>query len=177
MSEESRKIFRTKIKGSVEAIWRELTKTDSPQQAVFNGLLVNTGFHAGAAVQMRTADASRTLVVGEVVEYDPPRRYAHTFRFTRFDDAPCVVIYDLVPQADGLVEVTLTVDNMPLGTETAKQMTWGGDFILANLKSIVETGKPPFGTRIMYAIFGALGFVLPKRTLAANWPLQDRNAA
>lgn len=177
MGDENKKVFRTKIKGSVDAIWRELTKTDSPQQAVFNALMVNTGFHTGAAVQMRTADRRRTLVVGEVLEFDPPRRFAHTFRFTQFDDAPCTVIYELFPQGDGIVEVTLTVENIPHGTRTAKEMDQGGTNILANLKSVVETGTVPFGTRVMYAMFGVMGFVLPKRTLAENWPLQDRDAS
>lgn len=176
MSDDTRKIFRTIIHGSVDAIWRELTKTDSPQGAVFNALMVNTGFHAGAAVQMRTADRRRTLVVGEVMEYDPPRRFVHSFRFTQFDDAPCVVIYELNPQPGGAVEVTLIVENIPHGTRTAKEMQSGGTAILSNLKAIVETGRPPLGTRIMYAMFGLMGFVLPKRTLAENWPLQDRTA-
>lgn len=177
MGDETKRVFRTSINGSVEAIWRELTKTDSPQKAVFNALMVNTGFHTGAAVQMRTADRRRTLVVGEVLDYDPPRRFAHTFRFTQFDDAPCTVIYELSPQPDGTVIVTLTVENIPLGTRTEKEMDKGGTSILANLKSVVETGTVPFGTRVMYAMFGVLGFVLPKRTLADQWPLQDRISA
>jgi len=50
-------------------------------------------------------------------------------------------------------------------------MMKGGDFILKNLKAIVETGRPPFGTRLMYAMFGAMEFVLPAKTKSENWPL------
>jgi hypothetical protein len=74
----------------------------------------------------------------------------------------------------GGIEVTLTVDDLPLGTQTAKEMQRGGMFILANLKAIVESGRPPLGTRLMYAMFGALEFVLPKRTKTENWPLEGR---
>lgn len=176
MGDENRRVFRTTIRGTAEAIWHELTKTDSPQKAVFNALMVNTGFHTGAAVQMRTADRRRTLVVGEILEYDRPRRFAHTFRFTQFDDAPCTVIYELSPQADGTVIVTLTVENIPTGTRTEREMGKGGTSILTSLKSIVETGNVPPGTRLMYVMFGMLGFVLPKRTLADHWPLQDRSS-
>ena len=36
--------------------------------------------------------------------------------------------------------------------------------ILATLKAVVEDGRPKFGTRIMYWMFGKMGFVLPART-------------
>ena len=74
----------------------------------------------------------------------------------------------------GGVEVTLTVDDMPLGTKTATEMQRGGGFILKSLKAIVETGRPPFSTRLMYAMFGAMEFVLPKKSKTANWPLEKR---
>jgi uncharacterized protein YndB with AHSA1/START domain len=121
-------------------------------------------------MQMRTASGGHTIVEGQVVEIDPPRRFAHTHRFTQFDDPVCKVIYDLKP-VEGGVEVTLTVEDMPPGTKTANEMQRGGMFILNNLKSIVETGRPPLGTRLMYAMFGALEFVLPKKTRSENWPL------
>jgi hypothetical protein len=81
------------------------------------------------------------------------------------------VTYELKPVAGG-IEVTLTVDDMPVGTKTEKEMTKGGDFILANLKAIVEKGRPPLGARLMYAMFGALEFMLPGRTKSAHWPLE-----
>ena len=78
--------------------------------------------------------------------------------------------YDL-KQVEGGVEVTLTVLNIPAGTKTANEMQRGGMFILNNLKAIVETGRPPLGSRVMYVAFGALEFVLPNRTRSENWPL------
>ena len=49
--------------------------------------------------------------------------------------------------------------------------------ILKSLKAIAETGHPPLGTRLMYAAFGLMEFVLPKRTRTEHWPLQhDRHA-
>lgn len=81
--------------------------------------------------------------------------------------------YDLKPVAGG-IEVTLIVEDIPAGTRTAHEMQRGGMFILNNLKSIVETGRPPFGTRLMYLAFGWLGFMLPKKTQSEHWPLEDR---
>lgn len=165
-----RLLARITIRGSAEAVWRELTKNNEPQAAVFNAWLHAQSFIPGARLQMRTADGKNVLVVGEIVDFDPPRRFAHTFRFTLYDDAPCTVIYDLKPVPEG-VEVTLTVENLPVGTRTARQMQVGKTQIVTRLKSVVETGRAPLGARIVYAVLGRLGFMLPARTRAANWPL------
>jgi len=172
VAEGNKAVFRVVIAGSIEAIFRELTKTDSPQGAVFNSMLTldGPGLVRGRRMQMRTVSGRHAIVVGEVVECDPPRRFAHTHRFTQYDDPVCTVIYDLKPVAGG-VEVTLTVDGIPAGTGTEKEMRRGGDFILGNLKAIVERGRPALGTRAMYWMFGALEFVLPKKTKSGNWPL------
>ena len=50
-------------------------------------------------------------------------------------------------------------------------MARGATLILETLKSVAETGRPKLSTRLMYALFGKLGFVLPKRTRAEHWPL------
>ena len=170
---QGKAVFRIVIAGSQDAIFRELTKTDSPQGAVFNSMMTLSapGLVAGRKMQMRTVSGTRTMVVGEVVEYDPPQRFAHLHRFTQHDDPVCKVVYDLKPVAGG-VEVRLTVENLPAGTRTATEMQRGGMFILNNLKAIVETGRPPLGTRLMYAMFGLLEFVLPGRTKSENWPLE-----
>ena len=54
---------------------------------------------------------------------------------------------------------------------TAKEMGKGATLILETLKSVADTGRPKLSTRVMYALFGKLGFVLPKRTRAEHWPL------
>ena len=161
---------RITIAGSAEAVWRELTKTDEPQAAVFNAWLHAQALAPGAALQMRTPDGRNVLVVGEILAYDPPRRFAHTFRFTQFDDPPCTVVYEIRPVAGG-VEVTLVVENVPTGTRTAKEMAAGASRILATLRQVVETGRPALGTRLLYGVFARLGFVLPARTRSEHWPL------
>ena len=173
MAEDKKAIFRITIAGTMEAVFRELTQTESPQGAVFNARLTldAPGLVRGRKMQMRTGSGKHALVIGEVVEHDPPARFAHTHRFTQYDDPYCTVVYDL-KKVEGGVEVTLTVENIPAGTGTEKEMMKGGDFILRNLKAIVETGRPPFGTRLMYAMFGALEFVLPAKTKSENWPLK-----
>jgi len=173
VAEANKAVFRIVIDGTMEAVFRELTKTGEPQGAVFNSMLTlgEPGLVRGRRMQMRTVSGRHAVVVGEVVEHEAPTRFAHTHRFTQHDDPWCTVVYDL-KKVDGGVEVTLTVDNIPAGTKTETEMRRGGDFILKNLKAIVETGRPPFGTRLMYAMFGALEFVLPGKTRSENWPLK-----
>ena len=173
MAEKGKALFRVVIDGSQQAIFEELTRTDRPLGAIFNSRMHTTGLAPGGRMQMRTVSGDHTIVDGEVIEYDPPRRFSHWHRFTSMDDPVCKVTYELKPVTGG-IEVTLTVDDMPLGTKTEAEMQRGGMFILNNLKSIVETGRPPFGTRAMYWAFGALEFVLPKKTRSEHWPLDKR---
>jgi uncharacterized protein YndB with AHSA1/START domain len=173
MTDDRKLVSRIHISSTAECVWRELTKDDEPQAAVFNAWLHAQEFAPGAMFQMRTGDGRNVLVVGRILEFDPPRRFAHTFRFTQYDEPECTVIYDVVSVAGG-VEVTLTVDNLPVGTKTAKDMVGGSTLILNTLKAVAETGRPPLKTRLMYALFGMLGFVLPVRTRAANWPLPPK---
>lgn len=163
-------VFRIVIQADIQRVWRELTKTDEAQGAVFNAWLHTSGLVPGGRLQMRTGTGKHVLVVGEVLEVDPPNRFVHSHRFTQYDDPVCQVAYELKPVAGG-VEVTLRVIGMPAGTRTAKSMQQGGKMILKTLKAIAETGRPQLGTRMMYAVFGLLEFVLPHRTRSEHWPL------
>lgn len=153
---------------------RELTKTGEAQGAVFNAWLHTTGLAPGGRLQMRTGTGKHVIVDGDVVVFEPPHRFVHTHRFTQYDDPVCQVSYELKPVGEG-VEVTLRVLGLPAGTKTAKSMACGGHMILNSLKAIAETGRPGFGTRLMYWMFERMEFVLPARTRSEHWPL-TRNA-
>jgi hypothetical protein len=173
VADKGRAVFRIVIDGTQQAIFDELTRTDRPLGAIFNSRMHTTGLRPGGRLQMRTVSGAHTIVDGEVLEYAPPHRFAHTHRFTQHDDPVCRVTYELKPVAGG-IEVTLIVDDLPIGTKTADGMQKGGMFILNNLKAIVESGRPPLGTRLMYGAFGAMEFVLPARTRSENWPMRER---
>ncbi len=173
MAAGERAMFKVFIKGSIESVWREITKTDEPQQGMFNMRLETDGLKPGGQMRMRTVDGKYTGVVGEVLEFDPPHRYVHTFRFTRFDDPPCMVIHELKEVAGG-VEYTLTHENMRPGTQTAKQMTQGAKMICNTVKNIVETGRPSFGVRLLYRVFALLAPLTPAKCRSENWPLDRK---
>lgn len=164
-------VFRIFIRADIQRVWRELTKQGEAQGAIFNAWLHSSGaLRAGMPMQMRTGTGKHVIVDGSVEVFEPPHRFVHTHRFTQFDDAPCRVSYELKPVGDG-VEVTLRVLGVPKGTKTARSMATGGTQILAALKLICETGRPRFGTRVMYWLFDHLEFVLPARTKTEHWPL------
>ncbi len=167
-----RAVFKVMIRGPIDAVWREITKTDSVQKAMFNMRLHTPGLKSGAPFQMRSKDGKVVGIVGDVLEFDPPHRYVTTFRFTRFDDPPCKITYELREVAGG-TEFVMTLDDLPPGTVTSKQMVQGGPLIINTLKSLVETGKLPLGTRVLYAMFALMGPLAPKKTRVENWPLSE----
>jgi uncharacterized protein YndB with AHSA1/START domain len=172
MDQPGKLVSRVLIKGRIGDVWREITKTDEPQQAIFNSRMHHLGLAPGSPIRMRTPDDKYTGVVGEILEVDPPRRLSHTMKFTAYDDPWCKVTYELRETPDG-VEFTLTSEGVPPGTKTAKDMARGGPFIVNTLKAIVENGRPPLGTRLLYGVFKVLGPVMtPKKCRSENWPLE-----
>lgn len=171
MPETTKAVFRVVIDGSLDAVWRELTKQGEAQAAVFNCWLHAQALAVGNEVQMRTGSGKYAMVVGRITAFEPPHKFAHTFRFTQYDDPECEVIYQLKQLPAG-VECILTVDRMPVGTKTAKDMQGGGSMITNTLKAVVETGKPSLAIRLMYFVFANMEFVLSKKSQVQNWPMK-----
>lgn len=160
------------IRGKIEDVWREITKTDEPQLAMFGAQMHRLALGPGSPIRMRTPNGKYTSVVGEILEVNPPYRFSHTMRFTAYDDPYCRVTYDL-REVPGGVEFTLTSEGVKAGTKTAKAMTRGGDFIVRTLKAIVENGRPPLGTRLLYGMFSLLEPLSPARSRSERWPLEN----
>lgn len=167
---KDRSYFRIVIRAPIHRVWAELTRTDAVLPFFFNAVCDTTGLGKGAPIRMRSKDGKYTSVVGDVLEFEPPYRYSHTFKFTNLDDPPCVVHYRL-KEVDGGTEFTLINENVPAGTRTEKYMTQGGTFITENLKAIVETGKPTGGGRFALLMMGLAAPFTPKRCRSEHWPL------
>jgi uncharacterized protein YndB with AHSA1/START domain len=163
-------MFRVLIRGSLEDVWNEITRTDEPIAAFFNSRLDVGRIQAGSRLAMRSPDGKYTSVVGEILEVVPMKRFSHTFRFTNYDDPECKVIYDL-EEVEGGVQFTLTIEDLPQGTKTAKQMVQGGKMIVNTLQSVIETGRPSFGIRMLYVLFKLMAPFSPKRCRSEHWPV------
>jgi len=162
-------VFKVHIRAPIDKVWAELTNTTRVRPFFFNSRCDTPGLAPGAPLRMRSGNGKYTAVVGDVLEFDPPHRYSHTFKFTSLDDPPCKVTYVLRETQDG-VEFTLINEDVPAGTKTEKYMTQGGQFIVDNLKAILETGKPTFGGRFALFMMKLMEPLTPKTSLSANWP-------
>ena len=167
-------MFRVIIHSTLEEVWNEITRTDEPILAFFNSRMHVGTLQAGSRLAMRSPDGKYTVVVGEILECVPMKRFSHTFKFTNYDDPPCKVTYDL-EEVEGGVQFTLEICDLPAGTKTAKQMIQGGTMIVNTLKSVLETGRPSFGIRMLYVLFKLMAPLSPKRCLTKNWPIDGPN--
>ncbi|MEL7445221.1 MAG: SRPBCC domain-containing protein [Pseudomonadota bacterium] len=162
-------IYRVFIEAPIETVWRELVKTDEVLPFFFGSVCRSTGeLTIGAPIAMETTNGKYRSVVGKVIEFDPPRRYSHTFKFTGYDDPPCTVTYEL-ESVNGGTEFSLVTTNVPAGTKTEKGMAQGGKFIVETFKSVVENGRPGFGTRMMLGAMGLAQPFTPKASRSENW--------
>lgn len=165
-------IYKVIINAPIETVWSELVKTDEVLPFFFGAVCKTTGeLTVGAPIAMETTNEKYRSVVGTVLEFDPPNRYSHTFKFTGHDDPPCVVTYEL-KAVEGGVEFSLISTNVPAGTKTEKSMAQGAKFIVATFKSVVETGRPALGGRLMLGMIRLLQPTTPKACRTANWPFQ-----
>jgi uncharacterized protein YndB with AHSA1/START domain len=171
MSATTKQVYRVTIDAPVEKVWEVLTRSGEPLPFFFGSVLHTTSLGPGAPIRMRSPDGKNTGVVGEVLEFDPPRRYAHTFKFTSENDPVCRVTYDLEPVAGG-TRFTLTSEEVPVGTKTEKYMGQGAEFISETLKAVVERGRPTLKQRFFLLMMRMSAIATPKRSRSENWPLE-----
>ena len=161
------------IDAPIQTVWDTLTEQGKVLPFFFGNVMHTTRLEPGAPVRMRSPNGKYTGVVGDILEVDPPYRYAMTFKFTNFDDAVCKVIHEL-REVDGGTEYTLTSEGVPEGTKTAKNMAQGGKIITTTLKSVVETGKPTVMARFIMIMGKLFAFATPKQCRSENWPMDRR---
>ncbi len=168
---------RVVIRAPIEKVWAELTREDTVLPFFFNSTCKTPdGLKVGGPVRMVSKDGKYAAVVGDVLEFDPPHRYAHTFKFTSLEDPPCIIRYEL-KEVEGGTEFTLIAERIPAGTKSEKYMTSGSEFIANNFKAYVETGKATRGGRFALIMMGLTAFMTPKSCRIENWPFDRKISA
>ena len=160
------KAFSIDIDAPVAKVWEEITKTNGLHRAMFDTRL-EVEMRPGGKMRYKTANGKAIPVWGEVIEVRKPNRFVHTFAFGGMDDAPTTVTWDLAEIPTGC-RVTVTHSGFPTETKTLKSVTTVWPAILGRYKSILETGKIPLGTRMQYAMMGAMSFMMPKAMRTEN---------
>lgn len=165
-----RSVYTITINAPIRIVWDTLVKTDEVLPFIFGAVCdTEDGLKVGRPLRMVTKNRKFATVVGEVLEFAPPHRYAHTMKFTQYPDTPATVIYEL-KEVPGGTEFTLITENVPAGTKTEQSMAPGSKFIADNLKAVVETGRPAF-TGWMVSVLGPLmSFAVPARCRIERWP-------
>jgi uncharacterized protein YndB with AHSA1/START domain/DNA-binding transcriptional ArsR family regulator len=137
-------VYVTYIHATPEAVWHALT--DADLTAEYWGHSNVSDWQAGSRWEHQRTDGSEIAdVVGEVLEAEPPRRLVITFEEPGEDgedrvDGASRVAFDIEPYED-IVRLTVTHENLVDDADfTAAAAGWPA--VLANLKSLLETGRP-----------------------------------
>jgi uncharacterized protein YndB with AHSA1/START domain/DNA-binding transcriptional ArsR family regulator len=134
-------VYVTYIRATAEQVWQALT--DADLTARYWGHANVSDWQPGSAWEHRRAGGSGAVdAVGRVIEAEPPTRLVITF-----DDAPdagsprepSVVTFAVEPHHD-IVRLTVTHENLP-NQEMLRGISHGWPAVLANLKSLLETGE------------------------------------
>lgn len=151
-------IYEIYIKATPQAIWDAITKPEWTVRYGYQGpveyeLRPGGAFRANASEAMCAMGMQGTLVDGEVIEVDPPNKLVQTYRFL-FSDAHRAegfsrVTWEIAATASGFSRLTVTheLEGQPImasmvSSKFSESGTGGWSWILSDLKSVLETGKP-----------------------------------
>ncbi|MEU4694099.1 SRPBCC domain-containing protein [Actinoplanes sp. NPDC023714] len=158
-------VYRIWIKSTPEKIWEAITDPEwnakygyaAPQ---FYELKKGGRFYSTATQEMKDYAAAggfpmpETIVEGEILEVEPPRRLVQTWRMLMDPSTAAepltTLTYDIEESSPGVQRVTITHDvagapatgTMIQGNPDAGAEGGGGwAWVLSDLKSLLETGK------------------------------------
>lgn len=171
MTQAPKSISRTFINAPIETVWSTLVATDKPLPFFFGAVCdTKDGLKTGARMRMINPNGKVAMVVGEVLEFSPPHRYAHTFQMTNIDEPPCVVTYELA-EKDGGTEFSLIITDAIAGSKLHKEMLGAQGYISKNLKALAETGRPAFSGRMVTRLAPLFALLARKKQHIEHWPL------
>jgi uncharacterized protein YndB with AHSA1/START domain len=133
-------VYVTYIETTPEKLWEALTSSEFSKRYWFNAEL-KTDWKIGSPFAL--VMNGTTTDVGEVLEFDRPRRLSYTFHHVQSEEArkerPTRVIFVLEPHGK-LVKLTLTHEDFEPGSKLLSGISKGWPAILASLKTLLETG-------------------------------------
>lgn len=137
-----RHVFATFIRATPEAIWRALTDSDFTTRYWY-GSTVHSDWTVGAPWELRTAQG-QLGITGEVLEADPPRRLVVTYRqgWGSVDEPPSRVTFEIEAAGPGVQKLSVIHETEPGTTTRIADVAAGWPFIIAGLKTLLETGEP-----------------------------------
>jgi uncharacterized protein YndB with AHSA1/START domain len=129
------------IASTPEKVFQALTDEKiSEQYWVGNRVVSDWKIGAPFALKLKHEDKD---VTGQVLEFDPPRRLAYSFRAAHAGmeaEPPSRVTFELEPQRDQ-VKLTVVHDKFEPDSKALESVSRGWPLVLSSLKSYLETGK------------------------------------
>ena len=132
------------IASTPEKVFEALTDAEA-SKLYWHGNSVDSDWKVGSPFALRLARHDND-VTGEILEHDPPRRLAYSFRAHDGSDGgrPSRVTFELERQRDQ-VRLTMIHDRFEPGSPALEKVSLGWPLVLSSLKSYVECG------RVLYA--------------------------
>ncbi|WP_189312940.1 ArsR/SmtB family transcription factor [Streptomyces brasiliensis] len=133
-------VYVTYIRARAEQVWQALT--DADLTARYWGHANVSDWQPGSAWEHRRVDGSGKVdVVGRVIEAEPPTRLVITFDDVPDPESPreASVVTFLVEPHEDIVRLTVTHEKLA-DQEMLNGISQGWPAVLANLKSLLETG-------------------------------------
>ena len=136
-------VYVTYIRTSAETLWSALLQPEFTKQYWF-GMQMVSDWKPGASWQLVFPDG-RIGDTGEVLEIEAPRRlvirWHNEFRPELKAEGPAKCSFELEPNGD-IVKLTITHTSVKADSKLIVAVSGGWPKILANLKTLLETGKP-----------------------------------
>lgn len=151
-------IYEIYIKATPQAIWDAITTPEWTAKYGYGGLVeyeLKPGgrFKGRANAPMIAMGVPEVAIDGEVIESTPPKKLVQTYRFL-FNDAMksegfTKLTWEIEPTRSGFCRLTVTheLEGAPImaqmvASRFSEMGTGGWNWILSDLKSLLETGKP-----------------------------------
>jgi uncharacterized protein YndB with AHSA1/START domain len=128
-------VYTTYIESTPDRVWEALT--DADLTGAYWGHRNESDWQVGSSWRHVRLDGSGIAdVEGKVLESDPPRRLV-----TAWDGPaePSIVTFAIEPFHE-IVKLTVTHENVP-GDDDYRAVSLGWPAVMANLKTMLETGK------------------------------------
>jgi uncharacterized protein YndB with AHSA1/START domain len=133
-------VYVTYIETTPEKLWEALTSNEFAR-AYWFGTELRTDWRVGSPFAL--VNDGTTTDIGEILEFDPPRRLSYTFQHVWKDelrnDQPTKVVFAIEPHGT-LVKLTLTHEGFEGADRLLSAVSGGWPAILSGLKSLLETG-------------------------------------
>ncbi len=150
-------VFRVYIQSPAQRVWDAITSPEFSVKYGYGGE-VHVDLTPGGDYRNDTTDEMKAMgmgdiaVTGRILEVDPPHRLVQTW-VAAWHGEETTLTWDLKEYDGGLTSLTLTHDCTGAqntakdveGTGDAAQGGGGWPWVLASIKTLLETGKPMVG--------------------------------